>query len=108
MMATIENILTWDLCKIAESFTQLKEKTVLKKANFCNTVVVRILPGGDIPAHYEDYNTFFYVLKGTGTIQIGTQMIPVQDGTLVFSPREQLRGIFPKESLLILGIQEPH
>ena len=102
------NLTSWNLLQLAEKFTTGKEKIYLCKTPFVNTVLVHLDSTTEIPPHYEDHHTLFYIIEGTGTIQIGQEQIPVNQGMLVYSPKEKLRGISSENYLLILGIQEPH
>lgn len=98
----------WDLLQLAQKFTTGKEKQLIVKSKFLNSLLIHVPVGSEIPAHYEDYEALFYIIEGSGEIQIGTERIKVKPGMLVLSPKELLRGIFPDTSLLILGLQELH
>lgn len=97
-----------DYLKIAEKFPEGREKEILIRSPYMNALLIHLTPGSNIPPHYEDYHATFFVLEGTGIIQIGDEKIDVHSGLMVYSPKELLRGIEPISQLLILGIQEPH
>jgi hypothetical protein len=98
----------WDILQIAPTFTQNREKFDLLKGSFLNVLLIHVVKGSEILAHYEDYDAIFYILEGTGIIQIGNEKISVKPGMMVYSPKTELRGIFPDSTFLIMGLQEPH
>jgi quercetin dioxygenase-like cupin family protein len=100
--------IVWDIPEVAEKFTHGREKEVLLRGSFLNVLLIHLTPDAPIPAHYEDYDAVFYILQGKGIIQIASEKIPVQPGRMLFSPKTELRGIFPEEPMLIMGLQEPH
>ena len=106
MSKSVNNV--WDLSILAESFSQKTEKQVIIRNIFLNALLIHVDPQNEIPAHYEDYDAIFYIIEGTGSIQIGIEKIQVKPRMMIFSPKMQLRGIFPESPLLILGLQEPH
>jgi mannose-6-phosphate isomerase-like protein (cupin superfamily) len=51
------------------------------------TVHLEIAPGGTLPLHKTPEEVFFYVLEGTGEIEIGEERQRVDADTLVESPK---------------------
>lgn len=50
-------------------------------------VHLEIAPGGTLPLHKTPVEVFFYVLEGTGEIEIGDERQNVDTDTLVESPK---------------------
>jgi len=71
----------------------------------CVNIVLQ--PGGNLPVHTTPVDVIFYVLKGTGTVEIGEEKKEVSEGMFIESPRNILHGWsnFGKEELSVLVIK---
>jgi len=72
-----------------------------------NVLVIGLDAKQEIPAHYEGYNVFFYVVSGKGKFTLHNQEVELGPGEMVYSPAGE-RGIVALERLTLLGVQEPH
>jgi quercetin dioxygenase-like cupin family protein len=97
-----------NLPRIAAQLQPPRDVHKLLDAPFANARLIRVAPGGDIPPHYEPYDVFFYIVSGTGIIQVGEQRHQVVPGDFLHSPKTLVRGISPETPLVLLGIQEVH
>lgn len=50
------------------------------------TVVITLKPGESLKRHLTPVDVFFYVLEGTGTVEIGEERATVGKDTLIESP----------------------
>lgn len=57
------------------------------------TVHLEIAPGCSLPVHTTPVEVFFYVLEGSGEIEIGDERQPVETDTLVESPKGIRHGL---------------
>lgn len=55
-------------------------------------------PGEEVPQHSTPIDVFFFVLEGSGHIQVGEEKAKVAEGTLVESPKNIPHGIVNDES----------
>ncbi|MFP4164741.1 MAG: cupin domain-containing protein [Chitinispirillaceae bacterium] len=80
---------------------KLKEQPVMDTAhnvdarNLYNTsdamvTVIRLEPGQSLKKHITPVDVAFYVLEGTGVVQIGDEKMQVEKDSLVESPRDIL------------------
>ncbi|MBN2509490.1 MAG: cupin domain-containing protein [Spirochaetales bacterium] len=58
------------------------------------TVHLEIAPGGALPLHTTPVEVFFYVLEGSGEIEIGSERVRVDADTLVESPKMIPHGLY--------------
>ena len=85
------------------------DKVSMKKlldAGSFNLALVCLDVGQDIPPHPEGYDVVFYVVEGLGVFTVGVDEYTLEAGSMIFSPKEKLRGIRCLEKLSILGIRE--
>ena len=71
-----------------------------------NIALICLESDQEIPPHPENYDAVFYVLGGEGVFTIGEEKLKLKEGSMVFSPKEKVRGIKSLEKLSILGIRE--
>lgn len=50
--------------------------------------VITLKPGQELKKHITPVDVAFYVLKGTGVVQIGNEKVTVTENTLVESPKK--------------------
>jgi len=53
---------------------------------YAQAVIITLLPGESLKKHITPVDVFFYVLEGTGTVEIGSEKEPVPKDHLVESP----------------------
>ncbi len=85
------------------------EKISMKKlldAGKFNLALICLDVGQEIPPHPEAYDAVFYVLEGVGLFTVGSDETKLEPGSMIFSPKEKLRGIKSIEKLSVLGIRE--
>lgn len=58
-----------------------------------DVVHLEIAPGKSLPVHKTPVEVFFYVLEGTGEIEVGDERQKVDRDTLVESPRDIPHGL---------------
>jgi len=80
-------------------------KRLLDAGRF-NLALVCLGTGQEIPPHIEAYDAVFYVIEGRGVFTVGTEEYMLETGSMIFSPKEKLRGIRSIEKLGVLGIRE--
>ena len=71
--------------------------------------VITLKPGQELKKHITPVDVVFYVLAGTGTVQIGEERLTVGADTLVESPKDILHCWYNKgdEDLAFLVIKAP-
>lgn len=80
-------------------------KKLLDAGSF-NLALVCLDAGQEIPPHPEAYDAVFYLIEGRGVFTVGVEEYTLEAGSMIFSPKERLRGIRSVERLSILGIRE--
>jgi quercetin dioxygenase-like cupin family protein len=50
------------------------------------TILITLKEGEFLKKHITPVDAFFYIIKGTGTVEIGDEQETVSDGTLIHSP----------------------
>jgi quercetin dioxygenase-like cupin family protein len=43
----------------------------------------KVQPGGEFPAHVDPYAHFFYLISGTGEVQLGDEVHPIENGQTI-------------------------
>ena len=95
-----------DLNQMLEFLPDRVMKKDLMNAEFLNLSLICLDTGQQIPPHLEGYDAVFYVLHGEGVITVGKEEYSVSEGCLVFSPKQEIRGIRSVKRLSLLGIRE--
>jgi mannose-6-phosphate isomerase-like protein (cupin superfamily) len=95
-----------DLNQMLEFLPDRVVKKDLMSAEFFNMALICLDTGQQIPPHLEGCDAVFYVLRGEGVITIGKEEYSVSEGSLVFSPKRESRGIRSVKRLSLLGIRE--
>jgi quercetin dioxygenase-like cupin family protein len=95
-----------DLGKVAECSPNEPVKKDLLKTAGSNIVVVCLEAGQEIPPHPEPYAVVFVVLQGEGVITAGSARHPVKPLHLVSVRKDENRGIWCDQRMLILGIRD--
>ena len=80
-------------------------KDLLEAGSF-NLALICLDVGQEIPPHPEEYDVVLYVIGGLGVFTVGADEYTLEAGSMIFSPKETLRGIKSLEKLSILGIRE--
>ena len=78
----------------------------LMDAGSFNLALICLDVGQEIPPHPEGYDAVFYVVEGVGVFTVGVDEYTLEAGSMVFSPKEKLRGIKSIGKLSVLGIRE--
>ncbi|WP_227764623.1 cupin domain-containing protein [Zhaonella formicivorans] len=66
-------------------------------------------PGDKIPAHVTPVDIFYYVIKGSGCIEIGQESYMVKENDIVFSPKYIPHGVHAiEEDFEILVVKAPN
>ena len=67
-------------------------------------------PGDRIPAHSSDVDVTFYVLEGSGIVEIGNEKTKVKRDNLIFSPIGSAHGWYndSNEVLRIMAMKTPN
>lgn len=84
---------------------RISMKRLLDAGSF-NLALVCLDVGQEIPPHPEAYDAVFYVVEGRGVFTVGLEQHMLEAGSMIFSPKEKLRGIRSIEKLSVLGIRE--
>lgn len=95
-----------DLNRMLEFSPNRVMKKDLLNAGFANLTLICLESGQEIQPHLEGYDAVFYVLHGEGVITVGNKEYSVSEGCLVFSPKQEMRGIRSIKRLSLLGIRE--
>ena len=80
-------------------------KKLLDAGSF-NLALICLDVDQEISPHPEGYDVVFYVVEGLGVFTVGVEEYTLGAGSMIFSPKEKLRGIRSLEKLSILGIRE--
>ena len=80
-------------------------KRLLDAGGF-NLALVCLDAGQEILPHPEAYDAVFYVVEGKGVFTVGAEENTLEAGSMIFSPKEKLRGIRSIDGLSVLGIRE--
>jgi len=84
---------------------RISMKRLLDAGSF-NLALICLDSGQEIPPHPEAYDVVFYVIEGRGVVTVGIEQHTLEAGSMIFSPKEKLRGIRSIEKLSVLGIRE--
>jgi len=84
---------------------KISMKRLLDAGNF-NLALICLDSGQEIPPHPEAYDAVFYVVGGRGVFTVDAEQHTLEAGSMIFSPKEKLRGIRSIEKLSVLGIRE--
>lgn len=84
---------------------RISMKRLLDAGRF-NLALVCLDAGQEIPPHPEAYDAVFYVVEGNGVFTVGAEEHTLEAGSMIFSPKEKLRGIRSIDRLSVLGIRE--
>ena len=71
--------------------------------------IITLKPGQSLKRHITPVDVAFYVIKGSGIIEIGDEKEPVEEGTLVESPKDILHCWYNESSadLTFMVIKAP-
>lgn len=95
-----------DLMNEAECSAQGPVKKDLIRTAGSNIVLVCLEPGQTIPPHPEPYAVVFVVLQGEGIITSGAVKYPVKSLHLVSVGKDEDRGIWCDQRMVVLGIRD--
>ena len=94
----------------------LNEKIVFStekpiKRHFVNAkgfhaAIICLKKGIEIKTHAEDYGVLLTVLEGKGTFTDSKGSFALTKNQCIYIKKGELRGIKPKEDLVVLGIQD--
>ena len=72
-------------------------------------VRVELGPGGSLPAHTTPVDVFFFIIRGTGEVEIGTERETVSAGSLIESPKDIIHGLHntSEEVFEVLVVKTP-
>ncbi len=56
-------------------------------------VRIELAPGSSLPVHRTPVEVFFYIIEGTGEIEVGDEREAVSAGNLVESPKDIPHGL---------------
>jgi len=74
----------------------------------CSSVAISHLDISDAKKHYHKKTTeFYYVLSGTGEIELNDEKIPIKTGTIVMINPGVVHRAIPHENLKVLVIMTP-
>lgn len=59
----------------------------LASGEHAQVIEINLLPGESLKRHITPVDVFFYVLEGTGQVEIGDERVDVSTDTLVESPK---------------------
>jgi quercetin dioxygenase-like cupin family protein len=81
------------------------------ESNHAQAVLITLQPGEALKKHVTPVDVFFYVLEGTGIVEIGNEQATVEKGQLVESPARiphrwmnQSGGVF---RVLVVKVPKP-
>ncbi len=94
------------LLKIPEDLFAIK-KDLLSTKNY-TVALICLETGQEIPPHPEPYGACFYVISGKGIFTIGKEQLELSSGQMIFAPSDEVRAIQSLESLMLIGIHDPH
>jgi quercetin dioxygenase-like cupin family protein len=99
---------------------KLSETSIMKTAhnvdarNLYNTpdamvTIITLKPGQSLKRHITPVDVAFYVIKGSGVIEIGDEKETVEEGTLVESPKDILHCWYNESNtdLIFMVIKAP-
>lgn len=99
---------------------KLSETSIMKTAhnvdarNLYNTpdamvTIITLKPGQSLKRHITPVDVAFYVIKGSGIIEIGDEREAVEEGTLVESPKDILHCWYNESNtdLIFMVIKAP-
>lgn len=72
-------------------------------------VRIRLEPEGNLPNHTTPVDVFFYIISGTGIVEIGEEHEQVKEGMLVESPKDIPHGLHntTEEPFEVLVVKTP-
>jgi len=96
------NIITPDQGSTAYDKDAVLAKKLLSKSEV-EVVRIELAPGSSLPVHSTPVEVFFYIIEGTGEVEIGKEQETVQAGSLVESPKDIPHGLHnSSDSLLVV------
>ena len=101
-------IITVNQGKEAYSRDSVTGRKLLSKPE-TEVVHMELAPGKSLPVHRTPVEVFFYVLEGTGEIEIGDERRAVEKDTLVESPKQIPHGLHNtgSEPFRVLVVKTP-
>lgn len=86
------NIITPEQGSTAYNKDAVVAKKLLSKTEV-EAVRIELAPGSSLPVHSTPVEVFFYIIEGTGEVEIGEERQTVQAGSLVESPKNIPHGL---------------
>jgi quercetin dioxygenase-like cupin family protein len=68
------------------------EETKIHETDYVQAAHITLKPGHKLIKHITPVDVFFYVLEGTGIVEIGDETKEVSKDTLIFSPANVPHG----------------
>ena len=72
-------------------------------------VRIELAPGSSLPVHSTPVEVFFYIIDGSGEVEIGDERQSVQAGSLVESPKDIPHGLYNNSDnpFVVLVVKTP-
>lgn len=86
------NIITPEQGSTAYNQDAVLAKKLLSKSEV-EVVRIELAPGSSLPVHSTPVEVFFYIIEGSGEVEIGDERQTVQSGSLVESPKDIPHGL---------------
>ncbi len=80
------NIMTYKMAKLLETPHKVKVSKIYEKEN-AQVMHITLEPGESLIPHITPVDVFFYVLEGTGVVDVGDESLEVVRDTLIESPK---------------------
>lgn len=102
------NIITPDQGSPAYNQDAVLTKKLLSKSEV-EAVCIELAPGSSLPVHSTPVEVFFYIIAGTGEVEIGEERQTVQAGSLVESLKNIPHGLHNSSDspFIVLVVKTP-
>ena len=81
------NIKEWSKTEIMETAHKVDARNLYQAPELMVTIIT-LLPGQQLKRHITPVNVAFYVLEGTGIVEVGEEKAEVGAGALIESPKD--------------------
>lgn len=102
------NIITPDQGSTAYNKDAVLAKKLLSKSEV-EVVRIELSHGSSLPVHSTPVEVFFYIIEGTGEVEIGDERQSVQAGSLIESPKDIPHGLHNNSNspFVVLVVKTP-
>ncbi len=102
------NIIDWKEQEIKQTPHKVDVRSLYDKEN-AQAVLITLQPGEQLKPHITPVDVFFFIVEGSPEVQVGKEIVQVEQHMLVESPKDIVHCLFNKSDkpAKILVIKAP-